>query len=124
VEDPLRHASALDIAVIPSRGSEALSRSALEFMALGVPVVASRVGILPEVVSHPAQLVEPGDPAQLADALARLLDEPEVARDLGAAGQARVRREYSLPILGQRAEQAARDAIAQRREQLAKGGRR
>ncbi len=115
VGDPLRYAAALDIGVIASLGSEAVSRSALEFMATGVPVVATRVGILPEVVARPEQLVAPNDPAALAAALAPLLERPELARAWGEAGRERVRSHYSLAVLGAGAENLARAALAERR---------
>jgi glycosyltransferase involved in cell wall biosynthesis len=115
VADPLRYAAALDIGIIASLGSEAVSRSALEFMATGVPVVASRVGILPEVVAHAEQLVAPGDPAALAAALVPLLERPEIARDWGVAGRRRAREHYSLAVLGAGAENLARAALAERR---------
>lgn len=111
VEDPLRHAAALDIGVIPSLGSEAVSRSALEFMALGVPVLASRVGILPEVVAQEELLVPPGDAGQLAATLAALLEDPARSRRLGEAGRERVRARYSLEVLGERAERVALEAL-------------
>jgi glycosyltransferase involved in cell wall biosynthesis len=115
VADPLRYAAALDVGVVPSLGSEAVSRSALEYMATGVPVVATRVGILPEVVARPEQLIEPGEPAALAAALGPLLERPELARAWGADGRRRVREQYSLAILGAGAENLARAALAERR---------
>lgn len=117
VSDPMRYAAALDVGVIASLGSEAVSRSALEFMALGVPVVATRVGILPEVVASPDQLVAPGEPAELAGAIGRLLADPQRARAAGAAGRARVAHHFSFEQLGGAAEEAARAALV-----IARGG--
>jgi glycosyltransferase involved in cell wall biosynthesis len=60
----------------------------LEAMAAGVPVVATAVGGVPEIVSEDtAQLVPPGDEAALAGAVARLLDDPELAREQAAAAR-------------------------------------
>jgi glycosyltransferase involved in cell wall biosynthesis len=62
----LRERSA--VAVMPSRSAETFGLAAAEAMAAGVPVVASRVGALPELV--PEQwLVAPGDPRAMADAI-------------------------------------------------------
>jgi glycosyltransferase involved in cell wall biosynthesis len=85
-----------DIAVIPSR-DEPFGLVAAEAMALGLPVVAARVGGLPEVVGADAGvLVEPEDPGALARAVLDLArDEPRRAA-MGTAGRARVEREFTL----------------------------
>ncbi len=123
VDDPLRYAAALDVGVVCSLGSEAVSRSALEFMAVGVPVVATRVGILPEVVAQPERLVAPGDATGLADAIEPLVAHPAAARTQGAAGRERVRAHYSLAVLGAAAEDLARAAIAERKGRQGRQGR-
>jgi glycosyltransferase involved in cell wall biosynthesis len=119
VEDPLTYAAAFDFGVIPSLDSEAISRSALEFMAVGVPVIASLVGILPEVVNEDELLVPPGRPEPLAAALARLLDDLPHAGRLGERAFRRVQRHFSLEQLGETLEQllaglAAQPALEQR----------
>lgn len=84
-----------DLVVVPSL-SEAFGLVAAEAMALGRPVVATRVGGLPEVVvdGQTGLLVEPGDPAALADGVRRLLDDHGLAARLGAAGQTRARERF------------------------------
>ena len=64
-----------EIAVVPSL-YEGFSLPAVEHMASGTPLVASRTGALPEVTGDAAVLVEPGDPEELAAALRDLLDSP------------------------------------------------
>jgi glycosyltransferase involved in cell wall biosynthesis len=88
--------AAADVAVLPSL-QEGLGVAALEAMAAGLPVVASRVGGLAEVVDHGATglLVPPADPGALAAALARLAREPALRERLGAAGRARVLDRYT-----------------------------
>ncbi|HKA63705.1 MAG TPA: glycogen synthase [Methylomirabilota bacterium] len=69
----------------------------LEAMACGTPVVASRVGGIPEVVvdGETGWLVEPGDPAALAHALRTALADPQRARRMGEAGRRRVEAHFS-----------------------------
>lgn len=81
----------LDVVCVPSL-SEAFGLSAVESLALGVPVVASRVGGLPEMVRDgiTGYLVPPGDPEAMARAVIDLLEDPDRARAMGAAGAALV----------------------------------
>ncbi len=88
--------AAADIVALPSL-QEGLGVAALEAMAAGRPVVASRVGGLAEAVVHEETglLVPPGDPTALAAALARLARDPDLRARLGAAGHARVLARYT-----------------------------
>lgn len=94
--------SACDLVIVPSR-REAFGLSALEALAAGRPVIASRVGGLPEVVRDgvSGRLVPPGDAAALAEAALEALAAPERAREWGEAGRrdvwSRYRAEAVLP---------------------------
>jgi glycosyltransferase involved in cell wall biosynthesis len=77
---------------------EGLPMSMLEAMAVGLAVVATRVGAIPEAIEDGREglLSEPGDVAALTAHLARLIEEPNTAAALGAAGRARLIRDFSL----------------------------
>jgi len=79
---------ASDIGVLASH-SEGLSNAIIEYMAAGLAIVATRVGGNPELIESGVSgyLVEPGDRRELADALDRVIDHPEVAAQMGAAAQ-------------------------------------
>src|SRR5262249_45020679 len=78
-----------EVAVVPSL-YEGFSLPAVEHMASGTPLVASRTGALPEVTGDAALLVEPGDAEELAAALRGLLDSPQERARLSAAAWRRV----------------------------------
>jgi glycogen synthase len=89
----------------------------LEAMACGTPVVASRVGGIPEVVvdGETGWLVEPGDPAVLGRALGRALADPERARRMGEAGRRRVEAHFSWERIAERTLDVYRQAIESHR---------
>ncbi len=84
--------AAADIVVNPVRVEEAFGRVAVEALAAGKPVVAAHVGAIPEVLTdgEHAVLVEPNDPAAIADAVLRLLEDGELRGRLAAQGRAHV----------------------------------
>jgi glycosyltransferase involved in cell wall biosynthesis len=94
VRDPAHIYNSIDICVIPSRFEEPFGLVAVEAGLWGLPVVATRRGGLPEVVTdgETGLLVESNDPVALADRIRRLLDEPELRWRMGEAARDRVRR--------------------------------
>lgn len=86
-----------DVFVLPSR-SEAFPNSAIEAMAAGLPVVASAVGGLLDLIEdgRTGVLIPPGDPEQLAAALRRLMANPALAATIGQTARAEVQRRYSF----------------------------
>lgn len=98
---------------LPSR-FEASGNSILEAMAFGLPCVASDVGGLPDVVRDGSTglLVPPGDARALAEALGRILSDPDEARRMGAAGRARIERHNTWDAVAARMEPGLRAAAA------------
>jgi glycosyltransferase involved in cell wall biosynthesis len=87
----------LDLFVLPSLW-EGLPVALLEAMAAGLPVVATAAGGTPEAVvdGTTGLLVPPRDPLALAKAITRLLNDPELRRQMGQAGQKRVIEHFSV----------------------------
>jgi glycosyltransferase involved in cell wall biosynthesis len=89
--------TAADVLVLPSV-AEAFGLVVAEALYLGTPVVASRVGGIPEIVTDGVDglLVPPADSGALGDALGGLLNDPALHRRLAGAGRERVRREFGF----------------------------
>jgi glycosyltransferase involved in cell wall biosynthesis len=84
--------AAADVVVNPARASEGFGRAAVEALAAGRPVVASRVGAVPEVLRDgvDAFLIPPDDPDALGSAIRRLLTDDALARSFVERGRTRV----------------------------------
>jgi glycosyltransferase involved in cell wall biosynthesis len=95
--DVLSLHKAFDIFVMSSV-TEGLGTSLLDAMAAGKPIVATRTGGIPEVVAdgETGLLVPPRDEEALADAIVRLLKDPDLRREMGEAGRVRARNLFSL----------------------------
>ena len=91
LRDLLRRAA---MVVVPTTGNETFGFAALEAMAAGVPVVASRAGALPEVAGDDA-CVPRGDAGALAQRMHELWADPTLRLDVGDAGIARARERFS-----------------------------
>jgi glycosyltransferase involved in cell wall biosynthesis len=89
-----------DAFLLPSV-NEGTPVSAIEALASGTPVVATRVGGVPDVVRDQVDgfLVEPGDTDAAADRLAELAGDPELRQRLGSSGREYARERYSVDRL-------------------------
>lgn len=86
-----------DIVVVPTLWSEGTSLAALEAMSCGLPVIASRVGGLPDIVDNTVgRLVAPGEPTELATALQDLISDTKLCRRLGRNARNRVIGRFTL----------------------------
>jgi glycosyltransferase involved in cell wall biosynthesis len=107
--------NAMDIFVLPSY-SEGVSLALLEAMAAGLPVIATAVGGLPEVVTdgQTGLLIPPRDAAALDGALTRLLSDPSLAKQLGENARRYVRKHFSLERLGREINEIYEELVAKK----------
>ena len=86
-----------DLGVLASIGSEGSSRAVMEYMACGLPVIATKVGAVPELVADGESgiLVEPRDPEALGDAMARMLSDIPAAREMGRRARETMENSFS-----------------------------
>ena len=102
-----------DVFCLPSF-AEGLPVVLLEAMAAGLPVVATAITGVPEAVVHERHglLVAPGRPDELAEAIARLSGDPELAARLGAAGRRRIKTELNTDLAALRMHDALEEILA------------
>lgn len=102
----------LEVFVLPSR-AEGISNTILEAMASGLPVIATDVGGNAELVvaGETGFIVPRQQPEALAEAMARYLNDTELAKRHGAAGRARVLQTFSLPAMVKRYEAVYRELL-------------
>ena len=115
-EDVAPFYAAFDAMILPS-GNEGTPVSAIESLAAGRPVVATRVGGVPDVVrdGEDGFLVDRGAVDQLADALARLAEDPSLRERMGEAGRERVLARYAVDRLVDDVDRLYRALLADRR---------
>jgi glycosyltransferase involved in cell wall biosynthesis len=102
---------ASDIVLVPTFANEGTSLAAIEALGEGIPVVATNVGGLNDVVQHGVMgLLVPPDPASLAEAVASLAADAPLRRRLGQAGRETVQATFTLEHWRARAERFARRA--------------
>jgi colanic acid/amylovoran biosynthesis glycosyltransferase len=98
----LREADVLVAPSVPTRQGkrEGIPVVLMEAMASGLPVIASRLSGIPELVEHERSglLVDPGNPVALADALSRLAADPQLRSLLAEEGRRRVESEFDIRL--------------------------
>ncbi len=99
-----------DVFVLPSLHAESFGMVLLEAMASEVPVIASRTGGVPEVVSDGKDgiLVKPGDETELSEALTRLLMNENERSEMGRAGRKKTLKDYDWQVIGGKIEELYR----------------
>jgi glycosyltransferase involved in cell wall biosynthesis len=102
-----------DLLVLPSF-AEGVPVVLMEAMASGLPVVATQIAGIPELVEQgiSGELVPPGDSAALANALERVLADPAAATKMGAAGRAKVSEDFDISKEASRLGLLLRNALS------------
>jgi glycosyltransferase involved in cell wall biosynthesis len=120
-EDASRLMAEADLVVLPSV-AEAFGIALAEALYVGTPVVATRVGGIPEIVDEGVDgvLVPPADSQALAEAIAALLNDPERRAQLAGAGREKVTSRFSFPSMVKRYEEIY-DAALNRKGMPARG---
>jgi glycosyltransferase involved in cell wall biosynthesis len=108
--------AALDVGV-SSSDWEGSPLSVMEYMGAGLPIVATAVGGVPDLIADGVhgRLVPPGEPVELAEAVAELLRAPDLAQEMGRRAQERQRREFGLEVLVGRLERIYEDLLTARK---------
>lgn len=111
------------VVVFPSIWPEPFGRISVEAMASGKPVVAARVGGIPEVVEHEKTglLVEPGNSSQIAEAVLYLLENEDIAKKMGENGKEEAKK-YSSKAISRQYIEVYRRAIDNYRPVHGKSG--
>jgi len=103
----------LDIKVFLVPGSDGACRAVREAMAMGIPVIASRRGMLPEIVDDGINgLVIEDTPENLSRAIERLASNPALRKEMGERARAKALSEFSLSTYGEKVEEVYQKVIA------------
>jgi len=102
-EEKFKAFASADMLVLPSY-SEGFPLSILEAMAAGLPIVATGVGVIPEIIEDGVNgfLVKPGEPEGLASAIVKLGQQEDLRNRMGAANLSIARERYEVELVGQR----------------------
>lgn len=124
IKNPAALYQASDVTVVPSRWPDPCPRVVIESMSCGTPIVASRMGGIPEVLTEEfdANLVEAENPQALAETLSRILDWRDTDPELGKRCRNHILRKFSLTKLIDGIEQVLSDVVRSKKRTLAEIG--
>jgi len=90
--------SILDVGVIASKGSEVISRVAMEYLATGVPVVATDINVLPEIIEHERNgfIVEAGNPYEMSEAIIKILQNKSLQQKISEQNINDFKKKYDI----------------------------
>ncbi len=104
----------LDLLVLATTTHEAFGRVVVEAQAAGVPVVATKVGGVIDIIEDGknGQLVPPADPKSMAEAILRIFKDTQLAKDLAENAYARVKEKYNVELMVKNTLDVYRDALS------------
>jgi glycosyltransferase involved in cell wall biosynthesis len=93
--------SLLDVGVISSKGSEVISRVAMEYLAIGVPVVATDVNVLPEIIEHGRNgyIVPPENPYEMSEAIIKILKDQSLKEKISDNNISDFKNKFEMKIV-------------------------
>ncbi len=106
--------ASMDVGIITSIGSEANSRATLEYMASGLPVVSTRVGVIPELIVEGETGFITGihDSDAMAEKIRYLVLNPDKCKQMGVAGRKRIEEHFVLKQFGLETEKVYKKLLA------------
>ena len=112
-DDLLNVFRSLDVFAIPSVEGDTIPQVLMQALAMGIPVVSTTVGSIPDVVleGETGFVVPPRDAHALADRIVRLLDDKDLRSRLGVNGRSLVERSYSIEKMLDRMEAVYREMV-------------
>ncbi len=92
--------AAIDIGIVASTGSEVICRVAVEYMAMAIPQIVTRVNVLPEIIDDGQNgfIVDPAEPEALAKAILTLAENHEMRKKIGQTGRRYAEERFSYPV--------------------------
>ena len=104
----------VDIFIQPSFANEGLSQSLMQAMSVGLPVIASDIGGLNEMIEHGVDgyLVPPKDPIALSNAINTLAQNVQLRTELGRAARDRAIKSFSIDTMGQKMQAILESCIS------------
>ena len=113
-DDVVPWLQSFDLFVLPSYANEGVPQSVLQAMLVGLPVISTPVGSITEAVvdGETGIIVQPEQVEPLRQALQKLLDQPALAAQMGAAGRERALGRFSMEVMLDKMESVFRRALA------------
>jgi len=118
-DEKVRFLQGISAFVLPSRITESRGIAVMEAMATGVPVVVPSTGVFPELIEATGGgiLVPPNDPHAIADALERLMDDPELSDKLTSAASSGVAAHYQARTMAEGVAEVYRECTGNHRQE-------